>query len=70
MARLREEYNKRIKMELMKEGNFDNIMSVPTLEKIVINVGAGETLNNKAAMEEIVDMLNDFLDHFQKYVHG
>ncbi len=57
MARLREEYNKRIKMELMKEGNFDNVMSVPTLEKIVINVGAGETLNNKAAMEEIVDML-------------
>ena len=57
MSRLREEYNKTIKKELMKEGDFKNIMSVPTLEKIVINVGAGESITNKAAMEEIVDML-------------
>jgi large subunit ribosomal protein L5 len=57
MARLREEYNNRIKAELMKEGNFGNIMEVPTLKKIVINVGAGEAINNKAALEEISKML-------------
>jgi large subunit ribosomal protein L5 len=57
MARLREEYNKTVKKELMKEGNFNNVMSVPTLEKIVINVGAGESITNKVAMEEIIDML-------------
>lgn len=57
MARLREEYNNRIKAELMKEGNFTNVMQVPTLKKIVVNVGAGEAISNKAALEEITKML-------------
>ncbi len=57
MARLRDEYNNRIKAELMKEGNFTNVMQVPTLKKIVVNVGAGEAIANKAALEEIVKMV-------------
>ncbi len=57
MTRLSEEYNKRIKAELMKEGNFTNVMQVPTLKKIVLNVGAGEAISNKAALEEIVKMV-------------
>lgn len=57
MARLRDEYNNRIKAELMKEGEFKNVMEVPTLKKIVINVGAGEAINNKSAIEEIAKIL-------------
>lgn len=57
MARLREEYNNKIKQELMKEGGFKNPMEVPMLKKIVVNVGAGEAVNNKAAIEEIVEIL-------------
>lgn len=57
MNRLQEEYNNKIKKEIMKEKGYTNPMMVPTLKKIVINVGAGETITNKSAMEEIVDML-------------
>ena len=57
MNRLQEEYKNRISKELMKEQNYDNVMEVPTLKKIVVNVGAGETVENKGAMDEIVEML-------------
>ena len=57
MARLKEEYNNKIKQELMKEGGFKNPMEVPMLKKIVVNVGAGEAVNNKTAIEEIVEIL-------------
>lgn len=57
MARLLEEYNNKIKQELMKEGNFTNVMQVPTLKKITVNVGAGEAISNKTALEEIVKMV-------------
>lgn len=57
MARLLEEYNKRIKVELMKEGEFSNVMEVPTLKKIVVNIGAGEAIANKGALDEIIKMM-------------
>ncbi len=41
----------------MKEQEYSNAMEVPTLKKIIINVGAGEAVENKAALEEIVEML-------------
>jgi large subunit ribosomal protein L5 len=53
MARLKDEYNNRIKAELMKEGGFKNVMEVPTFKKIVVNVGAGEAITNMTALEEI-----------------
>jgi len=57
MARLREEYNNKIKQELMTEGGFKNPMEVPMLKKIVVNVGAGEAADNKTSIEEIVEIL-------------
>ncbi len=57
MERLQEEYNKTIKKELVKELNYSNAMQAPTLRKIVVNVGAGEIVENKSAEEEIIDML-------------
>lgn len=57
MARLREEYNKTIKKELMKEGGFPNEMGVPTLKKIVVNVGVGEAVTNKGALDEVSEIL-------------
>ena len=39
MARLHEEYIKKIKPNLMKELSLKNILSVPELKKIVINMG-------------------------------
>ncbi len=57
MARLREEYDKKIRKEIAKELGYSNIMEAPTLTKIVINVGAGASLTEAEAMEEIVDMV-------------
>lgn len=57
MARLREEYNKKIKAEMMKEKEYKNPMQIPTLKKITINVGAGESVSNSSALSEIVEML-------------
>jgi large subunit ribosomal protein L5 len=57
MVRLKEEYNKKIKKEIMKEKGYDNLMAVPTLKKIVVNVGAGESVTNSSALEEIVEIL-------------
>lgn len=57
MSRLREEYNNKIRDEIKKEANIENVMNVPTLEKIVINVGAGESISNKAALDEIIEMI-------------
>lgn len=57
MARLREEYNKRIKKELIDDQGYQSVMQVPTLEKIVVNVGVGEALTNKAAIDEVKDIL-------------
>ena len=57
MNRLQEEYKNRISKELMKEQNYDNVMEVSTLKKIVVNVGAGEAVEDKGAMDEIVEIL-------------
>ncbi len=57
MARLKEEYNKTIRKELLKEGSFGNIMAVPTLKKIVLNVGAGDVVKDSSALEDIKEIL-------------
>ncbi len=46
MARLRELYNKEIVPQLMKDFSYKSVMQVPKLEKIVINMGLGEAIQN------------------------
>ena len=57
MARLRDEYNKRIRGDIMKEFGLSNTMEVPTLSKIVVNVGAGDAIKESDALEDIVNMV-------------
>ena len=57
MARLKELYKDKYKLELLKELGLRNIMQVPTLEKIVLNVGSKEAVSNAKALQEIVDTL-------------
>jgi large subunit ribosomal protein L5 len=54
MARLRDKYREEIVPELMKEFNYSNIMEVPKLEKIVINIGLGEAVSNAKSLEAAV----------------
>jgi large subunit ribosomal protein L5 len=52
MARLREKYREEVVPEMMKEFNYSNIMEVPELKKIVINIGLGEAVS-KAAVGDL-----------------
>jgi len=51
MSRLEEKYKKEIVPQLMKEFGYKNIMQVPKLEKIVLNIGLGEAVQNAKALE-------------------
>ena len=54
MARLREKYREDVVPELMKEFGYSNVMQVPKLQKIVVNVGLGEAISNAKALESAV----------------
>ena len=54
MSNFRKLYDEKIVPELMKEHNYTTIMAVPKLEKIVINMGVGEAVNDKKFIEYAV----------------
>lgn len=51
MQRLKERYIKEIVPELMKKFGYKNVMQVPRLSKIVINIGLGEAIANAKVLE-------------------
>ena len=53
-ARLKEKYAKEIKQALQKDLALDNVMAVPKIEKIVINMGIGEATQNQKMMDPLV----------------
>lgn len=55
MSYLREKYNKEIRAKLQKEMGVKSVMAVPTLQKVVVNVGAGEAINDKSIIETTVN---------------
>ncbi len=57
MARLKEYYAKEVAPALMKKFSYKSVMQIPKLDKIVINVGAGEVKDNPKAMDAIVSDL-------------
>jgi len=54
MPRLKEKYKREVVPALMKEFGYRNVMEVPRLEKIVVNVGVGEALQNPKALDHAV----------------
>ena len=52
---LKERYLKEIAPALMKEFGLSNVMQVPGLEKVILNVGVGEALENAKALESAVE---------------
>lgn len=51
MSRLREMYKKEVVPGLMERYSYKNIMQVPRLEKVVLNIGVGEAIQNAKALE-------------------
>lgn len=57
MARLKEHYKSEIAPRLMKELQLKNVMEVPRVEKVVINMGLGEAIQNIKILESAVEEL-------------
>jgi large subunit ribosomal protein L5 len=57
-SRLREKYRNEVIPALMERFQYKNIMEVPKLEKIVINMGIGEARDNPKALENAVNELS------------
>ena len=53
-ARLKEVYNNEVAPALMKKFEYKSVMQIPKLDKIVINVGAGEARENSKVIDAIV----------------
>jgi large subunit ribosomal protein L5 len=51
MSQLKERYRKEITPSLMERMGYTNVMQVPRLEKIVLNIGLGEAISNAKALE-------------------
>lgn len=54
VARLREKYNNELKAAVQKELGVTNVMAVPKIEKIVINMGLGEATQNNKIIDPLV----------------
>ncbi len=52
--RLAQQYQKEIVPELMKQFSYKTIMQVPRIQKIVLNMGVGEAVNDKKILENAV----------------
>lgn len=54
MPRLQEKYNKEVVPALMEKFGYKNIMEVPKLEKVVINMGVGEAKENSKSLDSAI----------------
>ena len=57
MTRLKKQYDEKVRAALTKEFGYQNPMQVPRLEKIVINMGVGEAVNDSKKIQAAADEL-------------
>ena len=57
MTRLHEEYKNKIKAEMLEKFGYDNVMQVPRLEKVVLNMGVGEAVQDSKKVQAAVSDL-------------
>ena len=58
MEKLREQYQNEVIPALMKKFNYKSVMQVPKLDKIVINIGLGDTKENPKSLENAINDLS------------
>src|SRR5437667_8991342 len=57
MSRLKEKYQKEVVPALTKEFGYKNVMAVPRIEKVVVNMGLGEATSNAKLVDAGADEL-------------
>ena len=55
MSRFSEKYKNEVAPALMKKFNYKSVMQIPKLDKIVINVGAGDAKDNAKVIDNIIE---------------
>ena len=76
VPRLRTQYEDQIKADLLKEFGYKNVMQLPKLEKIVLNMGVGEAVNDtkkvKAAAADLEKIAGQkpVITHARKSIAG
>ncbi len=58
MNKLKEQYQKEIRPALMGSLNLSNVMQVPRVQKVVVNIGMGEAMDNPKALDAAVSDLS------------
>ncbi|MFA5701199.1 MAG: 50S ribosomal protein L5 [Desulfuromonas sp.] len=58
MARLKEKFNKELAPELLEKLQLGNVMQVPKVVKVVVNMGVGEAIQNSKLLESAVEELS------------
>ncbi len=54
MARLKEKYTTEVMKAMMEKFGYQNVMEIPKVEKIIINMGVGEAVGNPKALDAAV----------------
>ena len=54
MARLKEKYNQEVTKALMEKFSYKNVMQLPKLEKVILNMGLGEAIANAKALDSAI----------------
>ena len=54
MSRLKDLYNSEIKDAMVKKFGYKNVMEIPKIDKIVINMGVGEAKENAKVLEALL----------------
>jgi large subunit ribosomal protein L5 len=76
VPRLRTEYDNTIKAALREQFNYQNVMELPRLDKIVLNMGVGEAVNDTKKVKSAADELQKIagqkpvITHARKSIAG
>lgn len=54
MSRLNEKYINEVVPQLMKDFNYTSVMEVPKIDKVVVNIGVGDAIQNSKLLDEAV----------------
>lgn len=57
MNRLQDKYQNEVVPAMMKEFNYKSVMEVPSIEKVVVNIGVGDAIQNSKLLDEAVEEL-------------
>ena len=66
MNRLKEKFNTEVTENLVKKFNYSSVMEVPKIEKIVVNMGVGDAVQNSKVLDLSLIHISEPTRHFKR----